>query len=167
MTGALPARKTTSTGQHLKVPGGPTGSSSTRHEPQSTNQAKKSTAPDAGHSKSSPSSPAPHKSEDDPNEPPQRITSLRPDISPAEPTISASEADDLCSTICARIWNTNLGHMFDKVVAADRRGQVDDKLYSQLLDFFYCFVPMVVVAPRSDPVIVKAGDLRTHRKIMK
>jgi hypothetical protein len=78
----------------------------------------------------------------------------------------SQEVDELCKTICDRIWKTNLGHMFGKVVSADRRGRVDDTLYSQLLDFFYCFVAMVVVSPRSDPVIVRAGDLQSHRRIM-
>jgi hypothetical protein len=37
---------------------------------------------------------------------------------------------------------TNLGQMFDKVVDADRRGIIDDRFYAQLLDFFYCFIPV-------------------------
>jgi hypothetical protein len=41
-----------------------------------------------------------------------------------------------------RIWVTNLGQMFDKVVDADRRGIIDDRFYAQLLDFFYCFLPV-------------------------
>jgi hypothetical protein len=32
--------------------------------------------------------------------------------------------------------------MFDKVIDADRRGIIDDRFYAQLLDFFYCFIPV-------------------------
>lgn len=180
MSGALPASKTPTTAQHLNPSGAQAsssnipstdqnfkvpGPSSTHHSSHSTAKPSKPSPPDAGPSRPSPPNPT-HSNPDDPTEPPKRIASFRPDISPAEPTLLASEADEICSGICARFWNTNLGHMFDKVVATDRRGQIDDRLYSQLLDFFYCFVPMVVVAPRSDPVIVRAGDLGTHRKIM-
>ena len=104
--------------------------------------------------------------------PPTRLLSLHPSSPFPSPNhsnshpLSASEADYLCSEICSLIWFINLGDMLDKVIAADRRGQVDDKLYSQLLDFFYCFVPMVVVAPRSDPVVTRKGDLASHRRII-
>jgi hypothetical protein len=165
MSGALPPPKAPPTARHLNVPGGTAGPSN-RHGPQPTKQLKKPSTPDAGIPKPPPS-PTLHKPEDDPNEPPRRITSLHPEVSPAIPTISASEADELCSAICNWIWNIDLSRMFDKVVAADQRGQIDDRLYSQLLDFFYCFVPMVTVAPYSDPVIVRVSDLRSHRKILK
>ena len=141
-------------------------SSLTRQQPRSTTKAQKSPLQAEA---SSSSSAATHQCDapTTPTEPPQRITSLRPDVSPPETkAMTASEADQLCEEICKRMWMTDLAHMFDIVVSADRRGCIDNKLYSQLLDFFYCFVPMVVEAPRSDPVIVRAGDLQSHRRIM-
>ncbi len=51
------------------------------------------------------------------------------------------EADALCKELCRRIWNDNMADVFDKVIDADRRGRVDDRLYHQLLDFF-CFLPV-------------------------
>jgi hypothetical protein len=39
--------------------------------------------------------------------------------------------------------------VFDKVTEADRRGHVDDMLYHQLLDFFYCFLPVRPLASLS------------------
>jgi hypothetical protein len=80
--------------------------------------------------------------------------------------MTPTEAEELCKDLCDRIWKTNLGSLFDKVVLADSRGLVSDTLYAQLLDFFYYFIPMIVGAPRSDPVIVRAGDLQSHRRIM-
>lgn len=56
--------------------------------------------------------------------------------------MSEGEADSLCKELCKRIWNDNMAAVFDKVTEADRRGRVDDRLYHQLLDFFYCFLPV-------------------------
>jgi hypothetical protein len=82
------------------------------------------------------------------NEPPPRITSLRPpDDAPTGRRMTEQEADVLCKTLCNRIWNENMGKVYDKVVEADRRGNVDDRLYYQLLDFFYCFLPVFPPSP--------------------
>jgi hypothetical protein len=59
-----------------------------------------------------------------------------------------------------------MSKMYDKVVEADKRGNVDDRLYQQLLDFFYCFLPMVTKAPPTDPIVVRQLDLENHRKIL-
>jgi hypothetical protein len=56
--------------------------------------------------------------------------------------MSKEEANALCKELCKRIWNDNMAAVFDKVTEADWRGQVDDRLYGQLLDFFYCFLPI-------------------------
>jgi hypothetical protein len=56
--------------------------------------------------------------------------------------MSEEDADALCKKLCARIWNEDMSEMYDKVVEADRRGNVNDRLYHQLLDFFYCFLPV-------------------------
>ncbi|KAE9373975.1 hypothetical protein N431DRAFT_337605 [Stipitochalara longipes BDJ] len=99
-----------------------------------------------------------------------RVTSLRPPDDPVEVEggrkLSPAEAHQQILTLCARIWKDNMGRMYDKVVEADRRGHVDDKLYAELLDFFYCFLPMVMKAPLSDPIIVGAVALENHRKIL-
>jgi len=80
--------------------------------------------------------------------------------------MSPAEANQQIQNLCARIWKDNMGKMFDKVVEADRRGHVDDKLYSELLDFFYCFLPMVIRAPLSDPIVVGPVSLENHRKVL-
>lgn len=79
-----------------------------------------------------------------PAEPPMRATSVRPadDPSPTGRRMTDQEADALCKKLCSRIWDENMGKFYDKVVEADRRGNVDDRLYYQLLDFFYCFLPV-------------------------
>lgn len=46
------------------------------------------------------------------------------------------DAAELCDRLCARVWKTDLGGMWDNAVAADRKGNVNDELYAQLLDFF-------------------------------
>ena len=101
---------------------------------------------------------------------PSRVTSFIP---PAEPEaierarkLNPGEAHQQIQNLCARIWKDNMAKMFDKVVEVDRRGHVDDKLYNELLDFFYCFLPMVMKAPLSDPVIVGTVALENHRKIL-
>jgi hypothetical protein len=77
-----------------------------------------------------------------------RFTSLRPpDDAPTGHRMTEQEADALCKKLCSRIWNENMGRMYDKVVEADRRGNVDDRLYYQLLDFFYCFLPVLPLTP--------------------
>jgi len=79
-----------------------------------------------------------------------RLTSLRqPEPLPVAADITPENADKLCRDLTARVWNENLGKMFDRVVDADSRGCVDDKLYSDLLDFFYCFLPVSLVFPLS------------------
>lgn len=82
-------------------------------------------------------------------EPPMRITSVRPpdDPTPTGRRMTDQEADTVCKKLCSRIWNENMGKFYDKVVEADRRGNVDDKLYYQLLDFFYCFLPVIPSFP--------------------
>ncbi|PMD41080.1 hypothetical protein L207DRAFT_565077 [Hyaloscypha variabilis F] len=104
------------------------------------------------------------------SEAPSRVASLLP---PAEPEaiergnrLNLAEGQRQIQALCARIWKDNMGKLYDKVVEADRRGHVDDKLYADLLDFFYCFLPMVMKAPLSDPIIVSAVALENHRKIL-
>jgi hypothetical protein len=80
--------------------------------------------------------------------------------------MSATEADALCKELTARIWHDNMSKMYDKVVEVDKRGNVDDRLYQQLLDFFYCFLPMVTKTPPADPIVVRQSDLENHRKIL-
>ena len=104
------------------------------------------------------------------SEPPVRTTSLLPPDDAPSPNsrirMSATEADALCKKLTARIWHDNMSKMYDKVVEADKRGNVDDRLYQQLLDFFYCFLPMVTKAPPADPIVVRQSDLENHRKIL-
>ncbi|KAH8745642.1 hypothetical protein F5882DRAFT_387501 [Hyaloscypha sp. PMI_1271] len=104
------------------------------------------------------------------SEPPIRTTSLLPPDEAPSPSsrtrMSATEADALCKELTARIWHGNMSKMYDKVVEADKRGNVDDRLYQQLLDFFYCFLPMVTKAPPADPIVVRQSDLENHRKIL-
>jgi len=86
-------------------------------------------------------------------EPPTRMTSFRPLEDPKLPRsrsqMTEGEADALCKELCRRIWNDNMTALFDKATEADWRGQVDDMLYHQLLDFFYCFLPVRPLIPFS------------------
>ena len=86
-------------------------------------------------------------------EPPTRMTSIRPLEDPKLPRsrseMSEGEADALCKELCRRVWNDNMAALFDKATEADWRGQVDDRLYHQLLDFFYCFLPVRPLVPFS------------------
>jgi hypothetical protein len=76
-------------------------------------------------------------------EQPTRLLSFRPsEKSLKERTINDREAKVLCDKLCSRVWRTDLGGMWDNAVAADKKGNVNDKLYSQLLDFFYCYLPV-------------------------
>ncbi|PMD15366.1 hypothetical protein NA56DRAFT_710043 [Hyaloscypha hepaticicola] len=103
-------------------------------------------------------------------EPPARMTSIRlledPSLPGSRSQMSEGEADALCKELCKRIWKDNMAAVFDKVTEADRRGHVDDRLYHQLLDFFYCFLPMIIKAPPSDPIVVRSTDLENYRKIL-
>ena len=80
------------------------------------------------------------------NEPPQRITSFVPaEHSSAAPrAMTFEEGNSLVKQVCDDIWVTDILRMFDRIVDADRRGHIDDTLYSHLLDFFYCLLLMVV-----------------------
>jgi hypothetical protein len=81
------------------------------------------------------------------------MTSFRPLEDPKLPRsrsqMTEGEADALCKELCRRIWNDNMAALFDKATEADWRGQVDDMLYHQLLDFFYCFLPVRPLIPFS------------------
>jgi hypothetical protein len=99
--------------------------------------------------------------------PPERITSMRPPEDPrAAPNMTSDEANVLCNQIVSRIYREDIGHMWEKAREADRRGNVDDKVYTNLLDFFYCFVPMVTKSPPNDPIIFRGTDLQNHRRIL-
>jgi hypothetical protein len=121
---------------------------SIHQQPHPTGKLQKPSPPEASSSNQETSKTTQQSISSQPTEPPQRAISIRPDISPAEIPMTATEVENLCKVICNRTWKTDLGYMFDKVVAADRRGRIDDKLYPQLLDFLFCFVPMVVLTPR-------------------
>lgn len=101
-------------------------------------------------------------------EPPVRPSSLRP----AEPVISSShppaeEFNNLYVKVCREVHLTSLGRMFEDVCRADRQGNIDEEEYRHLLDFFYCFVPMLVVAPKDDPIIVRPYELRNHWRLLR
>jgi hypothetical protein len=56
--------------------------------------------------------------------------------------------------------------MFDRVVAADRTRAVDEKLDSQLLDFWYVIAVQVLHGPRECPVRVTGAELVGFRRIV-
>lgn len=127
---------------------------------------------------------------------PSRQVSFRPREIPRAQPLSDREAEKLSDKLCSRVWKTDLGRMWDNAVAADKKGNVDDELYSQLLDFFYCYLPvcllcdpylelrikasrssnqvthlltsqqMVLKAPAQDPVIVSKEQLQQYRILM-
>ena len=42
-------------------------------------------------------------------------------------SIRQIDVNALCKGICDRMWNQNLEKLWDKVIEADRRGNLDDK----------------------------------------
>ncbi|KUJ10204.1 uncharacterized protein LY89DRAFT_272178 [Mollisia scopiformis] len=97
------------------------------------------------------------------SEPPVRSISFRPaETSISGREISDKQADEMCRELCLRVWKTDLGKMWDSARAADKKGNVDDQLYGQSLDFFYCFLPMVIKAPATDPVTVSKQGLENY-----
>ena len=98
---------------------------------------------------------------------PERITSMRPPEDPASaPNMTPKDANVLCNQIVTRIYQEDVGNMWEKAGEADRRGNVDDKMYTDLLDFFYCFIPMATKSPPTDPIIFRGSDLQNHRRVL-
>lgn len=86
---------------------------------------------------------------------------------PLLPALSSQELDAYCDKIIALLQETDLDQLFNQVIAADLKGHLTDSLYAQWIDFFYCFIPMVLAAPNGDPIIVDQANLQSHEAILK
>jgi len=57
--------------------------------------------------------------------------------------------------------------MWDNVRDVDRRGNIDQQLYDNLIAFFFGFVPMVLHTRPRDPCVVTPSELLTYRELMR
>jgi hypothetical protein len=73
---------------------------------------------------------------------PDHFTLVLPAPISSSKTLSNFEITAISRERCERIWNLHMEHMFAKIRGADNWGWVNDVLCGQLLDFFYCFLPM-------------------------